>query len=171
MIPTEPPQDLEPVESRHRDVEEDEIRALAPNTLERLFSVEGLGHGVPLVLEVVRQHAENLALVVDDEDLAERRVHPALQLTAGRGVRRNSHLPRSSLEPHGEALGPAQVARSGRREFEDRAVWAPCDDPARGDPRVWPLRTDASRRRVPAALIPRRGRSGHPRTTDRIWVL
>jgi hypothetical protein len=81
-------------------------------------------------------------------------------------VRRNSHLSRRSLEPLGEARGPAQVARSGRSEFEDRAAWSPCDGAARGEPRVWPLRTDASRRRVPTALIPRRGRSGRPRTTE-----
>ncbi len=47
MIPTETSEDLEAVHSRHRDVEEDEVRRLAPNTLERLFAVDGLGHGVP----------------------------------------------------------------------------------------------------------------------------
>ena len=155
MIPTEPPQDLEPVESRHRDVEEDEIRALAPNTLERLFSVEGLGHGVPLVLEVVRQHAENLALVVDDKDPAERRVHPALQLTAGRGVRRNSSL---------EALLNHSVRRAARRRWRARP-------PRIRRPRGLAAEDRRESSPSPATLIPRRGRSGHPRTTDRIWVL
>ena len=159
MIPTETPEDLEPVDSRHRDVEEDQIRGLAPNALERLFAVDGLGHDVPLVLKVVRQHVENLALVVDDEDLAERRAHPAPQLTAGRGMRRNSHLSRTSLPPLGEARGSAQVARACRRDFDDRAAWS-CHDPARRDPRVRPLMTDARRRRARAALLPRRGRSG-----------
>ena len=152
MIPTETPEDLEPVDSRHRDVEEDQIRGLAPNALERLFAVDGLGHDVPLVLKVVRQHVENLALVVDDEDLAERRAHPAPQLTAGRGMRRNSHLSRTSLPPLGEARGSAQVARACRRDFDDRAAWS-CHDPARRDPRVRPLMTDARRRRARAALL------------------
>ncbi len=60
--------DLEPVEPRQHDVEDDEVERVLVEAPERLFAVARLDDRVPVPLERVREQGLNRFLVVDEED-------------------------------------------------------------------------------------------------------
>ena len=64
----DPPADLEPVEARHHDVEEDRLRRLGGDRLERRQAVAREADLEALVREDRRQKLEVLGLIVDRQD-------------------------------------------------------------------------------------------------------
>jgi hypothetical protein len=63
----EPPTDLEPVESGQHHVEEDEVESLRASRRERLHSVFGNDHPMPVARHVQAQQVANPGIVIDDE--------------------------------------------------------------------------------------------------------
>ena len=61
-------QDLEAVDARHLDVEDDDVRPAALHGGEAVLARGGLDELVPLVLEDHPQGGSDVRLVVDDED-------------------------------------------------------------------------------------------------------
>jgi hypothetical protein len=61
------PAHLQPVHARHRDVEDDRLVRGAPQLLERLVSVAGLGHVVVFQRQCSEQRILHGGLVVDDQ--------------------------------------------------------------------------------------------------------
>src|SRR2546430_17451820 len=64
----EPLADRDAIEARHVDVEEDEVRLLGRDRVERLDALRGLAHVVPQVSETALQELPVRLLVVYDEN-------------------------------------------------------------------------------------------------------
>lgn len=60
--------DLEPVESRQHQVENDQVEALGPGGLERAAPVVLHAHAVTLILEVKARQPGQVGIVLDDEE-------------------------------------------------------------------------------------------------------
>ena len=67
--PAKAPAGLEPVQPRHRDVEDDRVDAVAAQSVERLLAVAGQLDVVALQLEGTAERVPDGGLVVDDENL------------------------------------------------------------------------------------------------------
>ena len=67
-VPAQPTGDLEPVEPRQAEVQDDEIGALGVRPHQRLVAVACGGDGEARPLQVVADELDDLGLVIDDED-------------------------------------------------------------------------------------------------------
>ena len=90
----------------HHDVEQHEVERLLRQSLERLASVLGDVHGVPIAPQTPRQEIAIHLVVVDDEDRARRHV-------CGRDLVRDAHRAGlvSATGPDGCAVGSASSWR------------------------------------------------------------
>ena len=66
--PPQLPADVEPVDSRQQQIEEHQIRRLAPHCRQPFGAGPGRGHLVPLAAQIELEQLENIGLVLDDDD-------------------------------------------------------------------------------------------------------
>ena len=68
VVSTKALEHVETAETGQPDVEEDQVRALALNSAERLLAIDGPSHGIPLAFEVFGYGVEDFDLVLDKQD-------------------------------------------------------------------------------------------------------
>ena len=125
--------DLEPVELREHDVEDDEVDGLLAEALERLLAVARRHDAEAVALERIGQKLLDGLLVVDEEDgrgICHDSMMPGRAAPAGGGPRLRRHG-RSALDT--EAAGQARLAGApGQRPHVPRHVARALDSAAAG---------------------------------------
>ena len=62
------PAEVEPVDARKEDVEDDEVVVVDRDLLERVIAVGGDIHGVRVLAQTLREHGRGHRLVLNDQD-------------------------------------------------------------------------------------------------------